>query len=204
MLRRMILVMVAMLSGLVVCLSTAVAQEQHAAENPKPEMVQKDVVIPPTGRHSHGFDADENGDEVVWYANRSRYGAVVNNAVRVWNDLDTRFNGRGVRFRPISSAPRGTRLELVFGDSRCSSYAFYDPNLNPNRIVFCVNNIRTLGALRRYEVGAHEAGHAIGFAHPEPCNRYLGISIMVGACVFSDSRKPLRHDIRDYYNRWVQ
>lgn len=203
----MLVVVVAVLSGLAVCLPVAAAQEpgqEPVGNDVESKEVQKDVVIAPVGRHPLGFDADVNGDEVIWYSNRSRYGSVVSNAVRVWNDLDARYNGRGVRFRNISTAPGGTRLELIFRDSRCSSYAFYDPNRNPDEIVFCVNNMRTLGALRQHEVGAHEAGHSIGLAHPEPCRSYLGISIMVGACGFSDSRKPLSHDIRDYFNRWVR
>ena len=129
--------------------------------------------------------------------------AVVANARAVWNALDRRFNGRGVVFQPISKAPAGARLELVFADAVCESYAFYDSTGTPDRIIFCTNNMRRLSALRKDETGAHEAGHAIGLAHPEPCRRYLGISIMVGSCGFSDSRKPLRHDIADYRKRWV-
>jgi hypothetical protein len=190
--------------GIALCVCVPVA----GADQPKGQVVEKDAIVGEyeggiTVQHNLGVDADANGDEIVYYDDRSSYGDEVANARQVWNALDRRFNGKGVVFQPISNAPAGARLELVFADARCESYAFYDPNRNPDRIIFCTNNMRRLNGLRQDETAAHEAGHAIGFAHPEPCRKFLGRAIMVGACGFSDSRKPLRHDIADYRNRWV-
>lgn len=195
---RGFLLVSAVVISLCVCIPVAGAE--------RPAAVRKDFVVggdEVTTQHNLRVDADVNGDEVVVYDDRSRYGGVVANARDAWNALDRRFGGRGVVFLHVSEAPPGARLELVFTDATCSSYAYYDPNPNPDRIAFCTNNMRRLSALRRDETGAHEAGHAIGLAHPSPCRRYIDVSIMIGGCGFADSRKPLRHDIVDYRKRWV-
>ena len=189
--------------GIALCICVPVA----GADQPGSPVVEKGAVVgEPAGgitpQHNLGVDSDANGDEIVYYDDRSSYGGVVANARDVWNALDRRFNGQGVVFEPISENP-GARLELTFTDKTCNSYAYYNPKRNPDLIAFCTNNMRRLNGLRQDETGAHEAGHAIGLAHPEPCRRYLGISIMVGSCGFSDSRKPLRHDRQDYRKRWV-
>lgn len=199
---RRLMLLAAVGIALSVCVPVA------GAEQPGGSKLEKDVVVgAPEGgittQHNLGVDSDVNGDEIVYYDNRSRYRGVVSNARDVWNALDRRFDDRGVVFQPISGAPAGARLELIFTDRTCNSYAYYNPNRNPDQIAFCTNNMRRLNGLRQDETGAHEAGHVIGLAHPEPCRRYLGISIMVGGCGFSDSRKPLRHDIADYRKRWV-
>jgi hypothetical protein len=194
---------------LVLAVGAALGVFLPAAAAEGPTRVAKDEVVGAaeggiTTQHNLRVDADSDGNEIVYYDDRSSYGGVVNNARDVWNALDRRFDGKGVVFRPISGAPSGTRLELIFADGVCNAYAFYDSAGIPDRIVFCVNNMQELNSLRKDETGAHEAGHAIGLAHAEPCRRFLGRSIMVGACGFSDSRKPLRHDVQDYRNRWVR
>ena len=194
---------------LLLAIGAALGAFVPAAVAEGPGRVEKGAIVGEPGgvitpQHNLGVDADANGDEIIYYDNRSRYRGVVDNARNVWNALDRRFDGRGVDFRSLSEAPAGARLELIFADGACNAYAFYDPNGTPDRIIFCVNNMESLNNLRKDETGAHEAGHAIGLAHPEPCRRFLGTSIMVGACGFSDSRKPLRHDVQDYRNRWVR
>lgn len=199
---RKLILSAAVAVALSVCVPVAGADQAGSAQLEK-AVVGGETDGGITPQHNLGVDADADGNEIVYYEDRSTYGAEVANARDVWNALDRRFNGRGVVFRPISQAPAGEGRELVFASAVCESYAFYDPNGSPDRIVFCTNNMQRLSGLRQDETAAHEAGHAIGLAHPEPCRRYLGKAIMVGACGFSDSRKPLRHDVRDYRKRWV-
>lgn len=150
-------------------------------------------------RSSDSVDANEQ----INYRNYTKYDDEVAHAQYWWNDLDTRYNNRGVR---ITVDTDGTTNDLDVGDYRdCSSSTNgkYVPRDGADVIYFNACNLDTDSLFDRKSTSTHEFGHALRLTHPPETEYYRENAIMYPCSQCTNYNTPRPHDDSDYYDLWI-
>jgi hypothetical protein len=148
-------------------------------------------------------------EERLYYYNPKKvYPTAVAHGARVWNALDTRFNGRGVRLIRVSSTARATvRIEGIRDCANRTWLAFAQDVVGaPDRLGLNTCALNRQGAKLRQHVLTHELGHHLGSGHQRL--RFCGKSIMLRSVPCGRERtvltRPGKRDVSWYQNRWVR
>ena len=150
-------------------------------------------------RTSDSVDANEQ----INYRNYTKYDEEVSHARYWWNELDTRYDYRGVR---ITADTDTTTADLDVGDYRdcsVSTAGKYVPRDGADAIYFNTCNLDDKDLFNRKSTSTHEFGHALRFTHPDKTEYYRENSIMYYCSSCTNYNTPRPHDDSDYYNQWI-
>ncbi len=147
-------------------------------------------------------------DERLYYHNPEKvYPAAVEHAARVWNALDGRFNGRGVRLVEVGSDAEATVHIDGYRDCEHKDLLGYsqDRERGPNLLGINTCALDNWNGKMREHVVTHEFGHHLGSGHQPP--KFCETSVMLELVPCGRERtvltKPGTTDVRWYKNRWV-
>jgi hypothetical protein len=209
--RRTILLLASTL--LAVLLASGVALAVTSSEKPyghrfEPEWMDEPIApqeeLQLEAFANHWDSVTVNGDkETLYYYNPERvYPKMVGHAARVWNALDGRFGGRGVRLIEVRSGDQATVRIDGIRDCRNTKWLGFAA---PGRLGVNTCALNRAGTKIRKHVITHEMGHHLGSGH-QP-QRLCGKSIMLAVVPCGREgivlTKPGPRDVGWYRDRWV-
>lgn len=208
--RRTVLLLASMLLALLLASGMALAvtsSEKPIGHRFEPEwmgepIVPQELQLEAFANHWDSVTVEGNEERLYYYNPKGVYPKVVGHAARVWNALDGRFNGRGVRLIKARSEDQATVRIVGIRDCRNRSWLGFAA---PGRLGVNTCALNRAGTKVRKHVITHEMGHHLGSGH-QP-RRFCGKSIMVARVPCGRERivltKPGPKDVTWYRGRWV-